>query len=68
MTNKQQDDNQKKVIGMPYDFDTPTIARFESRVWNPNDRRILTPKTYGVGWDINVYWLFHPMKYRKKPE
>lgn len=24
------------------------------RVWNPADGRILMPKTYGVGWDLNL--------------
>jgi hypothetical protein len=39
---------------VPYDFRPPTFARARSRWWNPSDPRLLTPRTFGVGWDVNV--------------
>jgi Family of unknown function (DUF5808) len=58
-------DPQGRFLGMPYDLRKPTLARLKSRWWNPADRRILTPKTFGAGWDINLYWFAHPAKYRR---
>lgn len=40
-------------MGIPYDWRKPTVARAKSRLWNPDDPRIFTPKSYGMGWDIN---------------
>jgi hypothetical protein len=39
----------------PYDLRIPTKQRVLDRWWNPDDERILTPKVFGVGWDINVF-------------
>jgi hypothetical protein len=52
----------KRVLGMPYDFRKPTVARAKSRMWNSEDRRIFPPKSFGAGWTINAYWLVHPVK------
>lgn len=41
------------LLGMPYDWRRPTVARAKSRLWNPDDARLLTPRTFGLGWDIN---------------
>lgn len=60
-------DPQGRVAGVPYDFRRPTVARFRSRWWNPNDPRLLTPKTFGVGWDLNLYRLTHPFERPKGP-
>ena len=40
-------------LRVPYDWRAPTLERAKSRLWNPNDRRLFTPKTYGWGWDVN---------------
>jgi Family of unknown function (DUF5808) len=40
-------------LGVPYDWRKPTVARLKSRVWNPDDPRIFTPRFYGWGWDVN---------------
>ena len=50
-------------LGIPYDWRRPTVARAKSRWWNPRDRRLFTPKTFGWGWDINFARLF-----RRKPK
>ena len=50
-----------RVAGVvPYDFRRPTLRRFKSRWWNPDDPRILTPRAFGVGWDVNLGRLLKP--------
>lgn len=44
-----------RTFGMPYDLRFPTLQRVQQRWWNPEDERIFTPKTFGVGWDVNLY-------------
>jgi len=39
---------------VPYDFRPPTLERLKSNMWNPEDSRVLTDKTFGVGWDVNL--------------
>ena len=39
---------------VPYDFRKPTLARVRGSWWNPGDSRLLTPRVYGVGWDVNL--------------
>ena len=46
-----------RVLGVPYDFRPPTLTRLRARWWNPGDPRLFTPRTFGVGWDLNVYRL-----------
>ncbi|HUX05571.1 MAG TPA: DUF5808 domain-containing protein [Acidimicrobiales bacterium] len=56
---------QGRVGGVPYDLRRPTLAKTRSRYWNPDDPRLLTPKVFGVGWTINLYWLAHPGRWRR---
>ena len=42
-----------KYLGVPFDWRRPTVARVRSRWWNPNDRRIVTPKSWGWGFAFN---------------
>lgn len=56
---------EKTFLGIPYDFSRPTVARFKSRWWNPNDRRFFTPRVFGWGYDLNLYWAVHPGAYRR---
>ena len=53
-------DPQGHVLGVPYDLRRPTVSKLRSRWWNAEDPRIFTPKTFGAGWDINLYRLLHP--------
>jgi hypothetical protein len=53
---------QGRIAGIPYDFRRPTLSKLRSRWWNPADDRVLTPKTFGLGWDINLYWIAHPSR------
>jgi hypothetical protein len=43
-----------KIAGVPYDFRRPTLSRMKERIWNPEDPRIITPRTYGIGWAVNL--------------
>lgn len=42
-------------LGIPYDLRPPTLNRLRERLWNPDDRRILTPHSFGWGYSINFY-------------
>jgi hypothetical protein len=46
-----------RVLGVPYDYRLPTLARVRERLWNPQDERVLVPTVVGVGWTINLYQL-----------
>jgi hypothetical protein len=54
---------QGRLAKMPYDLRTPTPERVAARWWNPADRRLFTPKAFGWGYDLNFYWLAHPIRY-----
>ena len=45
------------LLGLPYDWRPPTWSRVKERAWNPLDHRLLTPKSFGWGYDINFYEL-----------
>ena len=62
------DQDEKRFLGVPYDLRRPTLARARSRLWNANDRRLFTPKTFGAGWDVNFYWVAHPLDWLKSEE
>ena len=44
-------------LGIPYDWRWPTRALIKERNWNPDDRRLFTPRWLGWGWTINLYEL-----------
>jgi Family of unknown function (DUF5808) len=44
---------QGRFLGMPYNAKRPKRADVGKGVWDPDDRRILTPKNYGWGYGIN---------------
>jgi uncharacterized membrane protein len=46
------------ILGLPYDWRRPTIARAKSRLWNPNEPRVFVPRVFGIGWDINFARVF----------
>lgn len=51
---------QGKILGIPYDFRPPTLARLRAKWWNPDDPSLFTPHSFGVGWSLNLYRLAHP--------
>jgi hypothetical protein len=38
---------------VPYDLRPPTLSRVLSRVWAPDDPRVLVSTPFGVGWTVN---------------
>jgi hypothetical protein len=54
---------QGRFLRLPFDFRRPTLARVKARAWNADDPRIFTPKTYGWGLGVNLYWLIHPIRF-----
>lgn len=54
---------QGHIAGIPFDFRRPTVAKLKARWWNSADSRVFTPKSFGIGWDINWFWLAHPGGY-----
>jgi len=43
------------VAGMvPYDLRRPSMDRFRSTFWNPENPNILVPTAFGVGWSLNL--------------
>lgn len=51
-----------RFLGIPYDWRRPSAARLKSRWWNADDPRLFTPKSWGWGYDVNLYRLLHPGK------
>lgn len=47
-----------KFLGIPYDWRRPTVERYKSRWWNPDDTRIFTPRAFGWGYDVNLARIF----------
>lgn len=45
-------------LGVPYDWRRPTKERLKHRLWNADESRILTPRAFGWGYDINFHRLF----------
>ncbi|HET7035979.1 MAG TPA: DUF5808 domain-containing protein [Thermomicrobiaceae bacterium] len=43
------------ILGIPYDFRPPSLARVKERWWNPKNPHLLGPRVFGVGWSINLY-------------
>ena len=40
--------------GVPFDVRPPTAERLRRALWNPTDPRLFMPRTFGVGWDLNL--------------
>jgi hypothetical protein len=49
------------VLGIPYDFRRPTLAKICQTFWNDQTTQLLVPQAFGMGWSINVYPLLHLM-------
>src|SRR3954469_22023615 len=43
-----------RVFGsVPYDLRFPYPGRVAATMWNPDERRLLVPTAFGVGWTVN---------------
>jgi hypothetical protein len=43
-----------RFLGIPYDWTRPTVERLRKSVWNPDEPRIVVPKAYGWGYELNL--------------
>lgn len=39
---------------VPYDLRPPTLSRLKASWWAPDDPRLFTDRTFGVGWAVNL--------------
>lgn len=39
---------------VPYDLRPPTPQKVWSRLWAPDDPRLVVPQAFGVGWTVNL--------------
>ncbi|HHU39349.1 MAG TPA: DUF1648 domain-containing protein, partial [Propionibacterium sp.] len=40
-------------FGIPFDLRPPTGERFKEALWDPADPRLMKPRAFGAGWDMN---------------
>lgn len=43
-----------RFLGIPYNWDPPSRADIREGVWDPSDKRLFPPKTYGWGYGLNL--------------
>jgi hypothetical protein len=43
---------------VPYDLRPPTLERLRQTYWNPDEPRVVVPRFFGVGWDLNLYQIW----------
>jgi Family of unknown function (DUF5808) len=53
-----------RFLGVPYDWRRPTVARVKQRWWNPAERKVLVPKVFGWGYDVNLAELARRLRLR----
>lgn len=39
---------------VPYDFRVPRLSRVQHSLWDPENDRLLVPRSFGVGWSVNL--------------
>jgi len=54
-----------RFLGIPYDWRRPTAERVRRRWWNPDDRRVFTPKAFGWGYAFNVAEIARRLRLRR---
>jgi hypothetical protein len=53
-----------RIAGVPYDFRRPTVDRLRHNLWNPRRKQVLVPRTFGVGWEVNLGRLWRLVRRR----
>jgi hypothetical protein len=43
-----------RLLGIPYDFRLPTLAKVRQRIWAPANPNLLVPHVFGMGWTVNL--------------
>lgn len=54
---------QGQVLGIPYDFRRPTLAKLRNAFWSPTSERLLSP-VFGVGWTVNAGRVYQLLRNR----
>src|SRR5262245_23107558 len=49
---------------IPYDLRLPSVQRVVRTMWDPDNRRLLVPTAFGVGWSLNAAALLAPVRGR----
>jgi hypothetical protein len=39
---------------VPYDLRRPTTSKLRAAMWAPENRHLLVPRAFGVGWTVNL--------------
>ena len=42
------------LLGIPYELRIPTAERAARRWWDPMNPKVLVPRVFGLGWDLNL--------------
>ncbi|WP_042368269.1 DUF5808 domain-containing protein [Streptacidiphilus neutrinimicus] len=50
-----------RIVGLPYDFRPPTLARIRAEYWAPDNDALFTPHAFGVGYGVNLARLVRPL-------
>jgi hypothetical protein len=45
---------QGRVARVPYDFRAPSLTRLRHGVWQPTSSDVVVPKSFGLGWTVNL--------------
>lgn len=43
-----------RILGLPYDFRPPTLAKVRTSFWDPDNDALLTPHAFGIGYSVNL--------------
>jgi len=53
------------LVGLvPYDLRPPTVDRLVQTFWDPEQRTVLVPTAFGVGWSVNTAALIRVLRVR----
>lgn len=53
---------QGRFLGVPYNWSRPSRRDLARGLWDPGDPRIITPRTYGWGYDVNFHALVRRLR------
>ncbi|MDO5535285.1 MAG: DUF1648 domain-containing protein [Propionibacteriaceae bacterium] len=51
---RRNDPRVGRWFGIPFDVRPPTADRLREALWDPADPRLLRPRAFGAGWDLNL--------------
>ncbi|GAB2464347.1 DUF5808 domain-containing protein [Jatrophihabitans fulvus] len=49
------DKQDKRFLGLPYNWERPRRGDARRSMWDPDDGRIFTPKRFGWGYNLNLH-------------